>query len=128
MFRQAGMSKQPMGILASSPELMTTAQQAMMNGRPVNAQSGMMTSLFPSPMTTTTTIKDRGGLDADVVGIQNETPLEVLKRKQEEKNKTIDTSLSEPKPNINDINKKIIDGGDKDNLFNVKKLRPCICR
>ncbi len=124
MFRQAGMSKQPMGILASSPELMTTAQQAMMNGRPVNAQSGMMTSLFPSPMTTTTTIKDRGGLDADVVGIQNETPLEVLKRKQEEKNKTIDTSLSEPKPNINDINKKIIDGGDKDNLFNVKKLRP----
>ncbi len=124
MFRQAGMSKQPMGILASSPELMTTAQQAMMNNQPVKAQSGMMTSLFPSPMTTTTTIKDRGGLDADVVGIQNETPLEVLKRKQEEKNKTIDTSLSEPKPNINDINKKIIDGGDKDNLFNVKKLRP----
>jgi hypothetical protein len=27
MFRQAGMSKQPMGILASSPELMTTAQR-----------------------------------------------------------------------------------------------------
>ena len=31
MFRQAGMSKQPMGILASSPELMTTAQKAMIN-------------------------------------------------------------------------------------------------
>jgi hypothetical protein len=41
MFRQAGMSKQPMGILASSPELMTTAQKAMMKGQPVKAQSGL---------------------------------------------------------------------------------------
>ena len=40
MFRQAGMSKQPMGILASSPELMTTAQRAMMSGQPVKAQVG----------------------------------------------------------------------------------------
>ena len=40
MFRQAGMSKQPMGILASSPELMTTAQQAMASGQPVMAQVG----------------------------------------------------------------------------------------
>ena len=40
MFRQAGMSKQPMGILASSPELMTTAQKAMMNNQPVMAQVG----------------------------------------------------------------------------------------
>jgi hypothetical protein len=40
MFRQAGMSKQPMGILASSPELMTTAQRAMMNNQPVRAQVG----------------------------------------------------------------------------------------
>ena len=40
MFRQAGMSKQPMGILASSPELMTTAQKAMMSGQPVTAQVG----------------------------------------------------------------------------------------
>ena len=40
MFRQAGMSKQPMGILASSPELMTTAQKAMMKGQPVKAQDG----------------------------------------------------------------------------------------
>ena len=40
MFRQAGMSKQPMGILASSPELMTTAQKAMMNNEPVKAKSG----------------------------------------------------------------------------------------
>ena len=41
MFRQAGMSKQPMGILASSPELMTTAQRAMMNNQPVRAEKGV---------------------------------------------------------------------------------------
>ena len=41
MFREAGMSKQPMGILASSPELMTTAQKAMMNNQPVRAESGV---------------------------------------------------------------------------------------
>ena len=41
MFRQAGMSKQPMGILASSPELMTTAQKAMMNNQPIKAQKAV---------------------------------------------------------------------------------------
>ena len=41
MFRQAGMSKQPMGILASSPELMTTAQRAMMSGQPIKAQNAV---------------------------------------------------------------------------------------
>lgn len=41
MFRQGGMSKQPMGILASSPELMTTAQQAMMKGKPIKAQNAV---------------------------------------------------------------------------------------
>ena len=41
MFRQNGMSKQPMGILASSPELMTTAQKAMMNNKPIKAQSAV---------------------------------------------------------------------------------------
>jgi len=48
MFRQAGMSKQPMGILASSPELMTTAQKAMMSGQPVTAQSGKFISTAPT--------------------------------------------------------------------------------
>jgi len=48
MFRQAGMSKQPMGILASSPELMTTAQKAMMSGQPVMAQSGKFISTAPT--------------------------------------------------------------------------------
>ena len=45
MFRQSGMSKQPMGILASSPELMTTAQQAMMKGQPVKAQNAVSVNL-----------------------------------------------------------------------------------
>ena len=45
MFRQAGMSKQPMGILASSPELMTTAQKAMMNNQPIKAQSAVSVNL-----------------------------------------------------------------------------------
>ena len=90
MFRQAGMSKQPMGILASSPELMTTAQQAMMNGRPVNAQSGMMTSLFPPNQTITTRSTDRiiPGFEQDVVGISAQTPLQVLKQEQEAKTQT----------------------------------------
>ena len=48
MFRQVGMSKQPMGILASSPELMTTAQKAMMSGQPVMAQSGKFISTAPT--------------------------------------------------------------------------------
>ena len=43
MFREAGMAKQPMGILASSPELMTTAQKAMMSGRNgLRVQSGQV--------------------------------------------------------------------------------------
>ena len=41
MFRQGGMSKQPIGILASSPELMTTAQKAMMNNQPIKAQNAV---------------------------------------------------------------------------------------
>ena len=45
MFRQAGMSKQPMGILASSPELMTTAERALMSGQPVRARNGQVISV-----------------------------------------------------------------------------------
>ena len=49
MFRQAGMSKQPMGILASSPELMTTAQKAMMSGQPVTANNGRANFISTAP-------------------------------------------------------------------------------
>ena len=48
MFRQAGMSKQPMGILASSPELMTTAQKAMVSGQPMKSQRGNFISTAPT--------------------------------------------------------------------------------
>ena len=48
MFRQRGMSKQPMGILASSPELMTTAQKAMMRGKPIKAQSAVSVNTNPA--------------------------------------------------------------------------------
>ena len=41
MFRQSGISEQPTGILASSPELMTTAHKAMMKGKPIKAQSAV---------------------------------------------------------------------------------------
>jgi len=47
MFRKGGMSKQPMGILASSPELMTTAEKAMMKGQPIKAQSGASVNYMP---------------------------------------------------------------------------------
>jgi len=38
--QQPGMSRQPMGILASSPQLMTAAQKAMMQGQPMKAKTG----------------------------------------------------------------------------------------
>ena len=47
MFRKGGMSKQPMGILASSPELMTTAEKALMKGQPIKAQSGASVNYMP---------------------------------------------------------------------------------
>jgi hypothetical protein len=50
MFRQGGMSKEPMGILASSPELMTTAQKAMMKKQAVKAQTGVSVNLNQSQM------------------------------------------------------------------------------
>ena len=50
MFRQSGMSKEPMGILASSPELMTTAQKAMMKKQAVKAQTGVSVNLNQSQM------------------------------------------------------------------------------
>ena len=40
MFRKPGMSRQAMGILASSPELMTSAQRAAAQNQPMRAQTG----------------------------------------------------------------------------------------
>jgi hypothetical protein len=52
MFRQVGMSKQPMGILASSPELMTTAQKAMINNQPIKAQNAVSVNTKPGSIYT----------------------------------------------------------------------------
>ena len=38
--QQPGMSRQPMGILASSPQMMTAAQRALAQGQPMQAQTG----------------------------------------------------------------------------------------
>jgi len=40
MFRKGGVSKQPTGILASSSDLMTSAQKAMLSDNPIKAQTG----------------------------------------------------------------------------------------
>ncbi len=128
MFRQAGMSKQPMGILASSPELMNAAKGYKFGGLEARDETGTINMPAYGVRRYDMTGKIMPGSTGSGVfqdpDVRGQTPLQVLKQEQEAKNKTIDTSLSEPKPNINDINKKIIDGGDKDNLFNVKKLRP----
>jgi hypothetical protein len=46
--QQPGMSRQPMGILASSPELMTAAQRAMAQGQPMQAATGASVNLNDS--------------------------------------------------------------------------------
>ena len=47
MFRKGGVSKQPTGILASSPELMTSAQKAMLSGNPLKARTGASVNYMP---------------------------------------------------------------------------------
>ena len=118
MFRQAGMSKQPMGILASSPELM---------GAVKGYKDGGIQIPFYGQMKPQSKY-NLGSIDDNLQLIQNEAlktefgnafgPKETKKVFGIEPNVTVP-----PKTNINDSTKKIIDG-DKDNLFNVKKLRP----
>ena len=64
MFRQAGMSKQPMGILASSPELMTTAQKAMANGQPIRAQNAVSVNTANANINTPQKIINSIGLNS----------------------------------------------------------------
>lgn len=118
MFRQAGMSKQPMGILASSPELM---------GAVKGYKDGGIQIPFYGQMKPQSKY-NLGSIDDNPQLIQNEAlktefgnafgPKETKKVFGIEPNVAVP-----PKTNINDSTKKIIDG-DKDNLFNVKKVRP----
>ena len=142
MFREAGMSKQPMGILASSPELMNAAKGYKFGGIQARDEKtntidmpfygvrrGSLTgNILPNPGGVSTNSSEGFG-DPNISG---QTPLEVLRKRKEaekaEKNKNVDTSLETlMKPSINDTNKKIIEettAGEEANKFGVKKLRP----
>ena len=132
MFRQAGMSKQPMGILASSPQLMNAVKGYNVGG--INLVNDdppppMMRDIKTSSLQIPFYGANRYSLSGDIKpttrpgssvledpDLSNETPLALLKKQAEEnkkkkaeENKIIDTSL-ETKPNIiNETNKKIID-------------------
>jgi hypothetical protein len=125
MFRQVGMSKQPMGILASSPELMNTVKGYNVGGinllnqdppppmvRDIKTASLQIPAYGTERYSLTGAIKPTTRPGSSVLedpDLTNETPLALLKKKQEEEAKKIDTSL-ETKPNIiNATNKKIID-------------------
>lgn len=142
MFRQAGMSKQPMGILASSPELMNAVKGYYLGGinvnNPMPLNQDIKTASLQIPAygtkrySLTGDIKPKTNPAANILedpDLTNETPLALLKKQAEEdkkkkaeENKIIDTSL-ETKPNIiNATNKKIIDEEKKvtDNPFTNK--------
>ena len=142
MFREAGMSKQPMGILASSPELMNAAKGYNLGGIQARDEKtdtidmpfygvrrGELTgTILPNPGGVSTNSSEGLG-DPNISG---QTPLAVLKKLKEEEiakqNKGVDTSLENVmKPSINETNKKIIEettAGEEANKFGVKKLRP----
>ena len=116
MFRQAGMSKQPMGILASSPELMGAVKGYKLGGVPeIPMYNTPKFQLFKSPG------EDLGLGEIGTSKIGDK--LKEEKDKKELENKNVDTSLSEVKPNINDTNKNILDNEKKEE-FDINKLMP----
>ncbi len=116
MFRQAGMSKQPMGILASSPELMGAVKGYKFGGVPeIPMYNTPKFTLFKSPG------EDLGLGEIGTSKIGDKLKEEKVKKELE--NKNVDTSLSEVKPNINDTNKNILDNEKKEE-FDVNKLMP----
>ena len=116
MFRQAGMSKQPMGILASSPELMGAVKGYKLGGVPeIPMYNTPKFQLFKSPG------EDLGLGEIGTSKIGDK--LKEEKDKKELENKSVDTSLSEVKPNINDTNKNILDNEKKEE-FDINKLMP----
>ncbi len=122
MFRQAGMSKQPMGILASSPELMG-AVKGYKNG-------GIQIPFYGQRKPQSK--YNLGSIDDNLQLIQNEALKtefgDAFGPKEAKKGFGIEPNVAvPPKPNINDSTKNIIEtstDSNKDNLFNVKKLKP----
>ena len=116
MFREAGMSKQPMGILASSPELMNAAkgyENGGINSIPVLGQrvptkqsaSGYKKTI---PYTAMNTSGDK--IQDDPFPISSDyPPLAFSKEKEDKATKSMIDSSELTKPNINDISKSILE-------------------
>ena len=105
MFRQGGMPKQPMGILASSPELMGAVKGynvGGLNAIPIFGTKRIPRSVQPSAMNTLGTPFQ----DIDVK-IQDEIPLAVQEKQKEEIEKTIEPNV-ETVSSINEKNKKLL--------------------
>ena len=116
------------GIMASSPELMNAVKGYNIGGinaipvlnQKIPTQATLSGFKRTLPFTAMNTLGSR--IDDNIgVEIKDETPLEVLKREQEEKNKTVDTSL-EIKPKLTQTT---TDDNDP-NKFGVKKLKPIL--
>ena len=120
MFREAGMSKQPMGILASSPELMNAAKGY--NGGGAVGSTGGLNQTYNKPkfefFNTPGENLGLGEIGTSKIGDK----LKEEKLKKELENKNIDTSL-ESKTDINDTNKNILDNEKKED-FDPMKLMP----
>ena len=112
MFRQAGMSKQPMGILASSPELMGAVKGYKLGGVPeIPMYNTPKFQLFKSP-----------GEDLGLGEIGTSKIGDTLKEEKEaldKKNESIEPNLE----NINKTNKNILDNEKKEE-FDINKLMP----
>ena len=119
MFRQAGMSKQPMGILASSPELMSAAKGYKDGGVPFipilgqqdpteKSASGFRKTIPYTAMNTSgTKIQD------DPFPILSDyPPLSYLDKQKKEKDKSVDTSLQGVGTTINNENESILKNDD----------------
>jgi len=116
MFREAGMSKQPMGILASSPELMSAAKGYELGG--AVGSTGDLNQTYNKPkfefFNTPGENDGLGEIGTSKIG-------DTLKEEKENKIKQ-DLDSIEAKPNINDTNKNILDNKQED--FDPMKLMP----
>ena len=126
MFRQAGMSKQPLGILASSPELMNAAK-GYKDGGVGSIQIPFYGRRAPRDKS------NIGSIDDNLQALQNEALKTEFGDAFGPKENKVDVSQVSVEPNvvvppsINDTNKKIIEettAGEEANKFGVKKLRP----
>jgi len=118
MFRQAGMSKQPMGILASSPELMGAVKGYNLGG--AVGSTGNLDQLFGTSKFNIMRNKgDTLGL-GEIGSSKIGDKLSELKKETEDKNKNIEPNVE---PNINNINKNILEKENKEE-FDVNKLMP----